>query len=101
MGLSHKNFGYCFVIKDFEKFARFLNMYEDLFVPYTEVSINCMTYAHEKEERELMRRGMRTRHGYMVINLYPEDFKMIKESLDLKLVNLNPNRRYSPKGYII
>lgn len=87
--------------------GRFILLYNDLFVPFSESTIAQCNYSKEYYDRKIKRghkiprddnKTIMMRKGYIIdsnnmlrIHVEPEDFKRIKEVIKLKKENIRPN----------
>ena len=99
MGKAHSNRGYRLRFKDRAAMNRFILMYRDLFVPYSEDKIRCRSYVRDTPNYRTKNGNLRSkghhdeniinmlRCGYdmctfgdetlLTVNMYPEDFNSI------------------------
>lgn len=116
MGRAHSNRGYSLRFKDFNDMSRFILLYQDLFVPYSDDKKRCRSYVqdtptyktkagnlyskghHDENIIKMLDAGYdwskRNDIYWLKVNMYPEDFKSIPKDDFVKT-------RFRPRGVIV
>ncbi len=124
MGKSHRNKGMYFKFGDMDTLKRFINLYGDLFVPYSEQTVQCESYVAEfkswkPENKQPYTRGYHDeqvmeelRNGYKInpfkddellirVNLFPEALKEILKSMCFEECIFDNSHRVLKRKYYV
>lgn len=113
MGKSHRQRSRVIEFDKKEEMMRFILLYRDRFIPYSDDTIRCESYVEDfdygwKEGNKQKRtRGHHNEHiikmmeqGYLIkdktlrVNLLPEDWSFIKDSLSLEYLGIRGRKIY-------